>query len=399
MSRRSTCPHRGGGLVRGRHLTVSLAIGLALGATTISTSPAGATAQTELAGKMQQARQLEAQIQANSDRADVLDEQYLQAQAAVADAKSQIADAEAGIASARAQESTLRNQIGGRAALLYIGAGNGDPIGLNANNVQELGSRAKYGEAAAETDNQMIDQLGILDEQLGIQEKQLQGKKAEAEKREHDADTARKAIEQASAQMQHLLDSTRSDIRALANKIEQDRLRAQAAAERARIQAEEAAQRAAAAAQAANSGNGGGGGSFSSASSVDVGVDPGSIPAPSSGASAAVAYARAQIGKPYQYAGAGPNSFDCSGLTMMAWAQGGVSMSHGSQSQYLSFPHVPISDLQPGDLVFFGSSGPSNHHVGIYVGGGTMIEAPHTGAYVRYSSIYRPDLVSLGARP
>ena len=84
---------------------------------------------------------------------------------------------------------------------------------------------------------------------------------------------------------------------------------------------------------------------------------------------------------------------------MMAWAQGGVSMAHGSQSQWESFPKVPIPDLQPGDLVFFGSSGPSNHHVGLYIGGGTMIEAPHTGAYVRYSTIYRPDLVSTGSRP
>jgi cell wall-associated NlpC family hydrolase len=346
---------------------------------------------------MQQARQLEGQIQANSDRADVLDEQYLQAQNAVEDAKRQIADAEAGIAAARAQEAKLRSQLGGRAALLYIGAGNGDPLGINATNVQELGSRAKYGEAAAETDNKMIDQLGIVDEQLNIQERQLQGQKAEAQKRENEADAARKAVQQASAQMQRVLDSTRSDIRSLANRIEQDRLRAEAAAQRARIQAEEAAQRAAA--QAANSGGGGGGGSSNSSSVADIGVDPGSIPAPSSGASSAVAYAREQIGKPYQYAGAGPDSFDCSGLTMMAWAQGGVSMSHGSQSQYLSFPHVPISALEPGDLVFFGSSGPTNHHVGIYVGGGTMIEAPHTGAYVRYSTIYRSDLVSLGSRP
>jgi cell wall-associated NlpC family hydrolase len=348
---------------------------------------------------MQQARQLEAQIQANSDRADVLDEQYLQAQNAVEDAKRQIADAEAGIASARAQEGNLRNQLGGRAALLYIGAGSSDPLGMDATNVQELGSRAKYGDAAAETDNKMIDQLGILDEQLNIQENQLQHQKAEAQKREDEAATARKAVEQVSAQMQHLLDSTRSDIRSLADRIEQDRMRAQAAAERARIQAEEAAQRAAAQAAQTNGGGGGGGGTSNSSSSADLGFDPGSIPAPSSGAAAAVAYARAQIGKPYQYAGTGPDAFDCSGLTMMAWAQGGVSMAHGSQSQYLSFPHVPISDLQPGDLVFFGSSGPSNHHVGIYVGGGTMIEAPHTGAYVRYASIYRPDLVPLGARP
>jgi len=84
---------------------------------------------------------------------------------------------------------------------------------------------------------------------------------------------------------------------------------------------------------------------------------------------------------------------------MMAWQQGGVSMAHGSQAQYMAFPHVPISELQPGDLVFFGSSGPTNHHVGIVVGPGVMIDAPHTGSFVQQVSFYRSDLVPLGSRP
>ncbi len=122
-------------------------------------------------------------------------------------------------------------------------------------------------------------------------------------------------------------------------------------------------------------------------------------PRPTSGAWKAVAYARAQLGKPYVYAGAGPDVFDCSGLTMMAWAQAGVAMEHGSQSQYDSFPHVPIDQLRPGDLVFFGDTGPTNHHVGIVVGPGVMIDAPHTGAFVETVSYFQPDLVPLGARP
>ncbi|HUI47451.1 MAG TPA: NlpC/P60 family protein [Acidimicrobiia bacterium] len=392
MSRRSISPHRGGGILRARHLALSLALGLALGTAFVAV-PASASPQGDLASKTDQARRLEAQIQANSDRADVLDEQYLQAQSAVADANRQIATAEQGIATARAQESQLRSELGGRAAMLYMGAGTGDPLGFDATNVQELGSRAKYGEAAAETDNHMIDELGLLDEQLGIQTKDLEKQKVEAQKRQDEADSARNELQKTTDSMQQLLASTKSDIRALANRIEQDQIRAQAAAEQARIRAEEATVRTA---NVETSGGGGGGGGSGSS---DVGIDPGPAPAPSSGAAAAVAYARAQIGKPYQYAGAGPDSFDCSGLTMMAWAQGGVSMAHGSQAQYDSFPHVLIADLEPGDLVFFGSSGPSNHHVGIYVGGGTMIEAPHTGADVRYSTIYRPDLVPLGARP
>jgi cell wall-associated NlpC family hydrolase len=113
-----------------------------------------------------------------------------------------------------------------------------------------------------------------------------------------------------------------------------------------------------------------------------------------------VAYAYAQLGKPYVVGGAGPSSFDCSGLSMMAWLQVGVAMQHGSQSQYDSFPHIPLNQLQPGDLVFFGTSGPSNHHVGIVVGNNMMIDAPHTGANVRMENYYTwSDLLPLGARP
>ena len=390
MSRRNVS-HRGAGLFGARHLTLGLALGLALSVTAIA-SPAGATPQSDLASKTEQAKQLEATIQANSQRADVLDEQYLQARAAVADANRQIASAEQGIASARAQASGLRRRLGGRAARLYIGAGSGDPLGIDAINVQELGSRAKYGAAAAETDNKMIDQLGVLNEQLRRQETELEQQKADAQKRQNSAEAAHREVEKISSKMQSLLASTKSDIVSLARRIETDRIAAQAAAERARIQAQ-------AAQQAAQTTSGGGGGGGVSNNPADTGINPGSIPAPSPGAAAAIAYARAQIGKPYRYAGTGPDSFDCSGLTMMAWAQGGVSMSHGSQSQWASFPKVPIPDLQPGDLVFFGSSGSTNHHGGLYIGGGTMIEAPHTGAFVRYSSIYRPDLVSTGSRP
>ena len=390
MSRRSVRSHRGGVLVRARHLTVGVALGLTLGATTIAI-PAGATPQSDLASKTAQAQRLEAQIEANSQRADILDEKYLEAQNAVATANHQIASAERGIAAARAQEAQLRTQLGGRAALLYMGAGSGDPLGMDATNVQELGSRAKYGDAAAETDNRMIDQLRVLDEQLGRQTKDLEKQKADAQKQQDDASKARGEVARANAQIQQLLGSTKSDIRTLADKIERDKLAAQASAERARIEAQAAAAQAAAAQASGGAGNGG------------VGVAPGeaigNAPAPSGGAGAAVAYAEAQLGKPYQYAGTGPGSFDCSGLTMMAWQQGGVSMAHGSQSQYDSFPHVAISQLQPGDLVFFGSSGPTNHHVGIVVGPGVMIDAPHTGSFVERVSYYRPDLVPLGARP
>lgn len=123
---------------------------------------------------------------------------------------------------------------------------------------------------------------------------------------------------------------------------------------------------------------------------------PPPAPPPSSGAAAAIAYAKAQIGKPYQWGAAGPSSFDCSGLTMMAWAAGGVSLPHFSGAQYADTAHVPIADLEPGDLVFFYTP---ISHVGIYVGGDEMIDAPDTGSFVRYDSIFFPGLQPYGGRP
>ena len=119
----------------------------------------------------------------------------------------------------------------------------------------------------------------------------------------------------------------------------------------------------------------------------------GNYPAP--GASIAIAYAEAQLGKPYQWGGAGPNSFDCSGLVMMAWERAGVYFPHLAQDQYDMTERIPLADLLPGDLVFFGT--PSDvYHVGIYVGGGQMIDAPETGQDVSYSSIYWVGLLGGG---
>jgi cell wall-associated NlpC family hydrolase len=118
-------------------------------------------------------------------------------------------------------------------------------------------------------------------------------------------------------------------------------------------------------------------------------------PPPSSRAAVAVAYARAQLGKPYVFATAGPNTFDCSGLTMAAWRAAGVSMAHYSGSQATAFPRVSWSQLQPGDIVVFYSDW---HHVGLYVGGGTMIHAPQTGDVVKYAPAWR-ETFQFGVRP
>ena len=113
------------------------------------------------------------------------------------------------------------------------------------------------------------------------------------------------------------------------------------------------------------------------------------------GAAKAVAYARAQIGKPYLWAADGPESFDCSGLVLMAWGQSGVSLPHWSVAQYATGKKISLANIRPGDMVFFATDLTeyrSIHHVGLYIGNGQMIEAPFTGSFVRVSSINRASL-------
>jgi cell wall-associated NlpC family hydrolase len=364
-------------------------------ATLLTATPASATPQGDLNSLSAQAQRIENQIQADNQRADVLDEQYLEAQSAVTAAQAQIADGERALSAAEASAAKLQNRLGSRAARLYMGAGNVDLFSsLDTNSAQNLGSRAKYGEAAAATDNRLIDNLTLVEDQLTVQRQALEKQKADAETRQKAAAAARTAIQNITQQQQQLLGSVKGAIRQKVDEIAAARQAAQEAAARAAFARQQAAARAAEAAAAAQAAANAVG-SVGSSRSSNVGVDPGNIPAPSGGASAAIAYARAQLGKPYQYAGTGPDSFDCSGLTMMAWAAGGVSMSHNAAAQYSEFPHVPESALQPGDLVFFGNP---IHHVGLYVGGGTMIEAPQTGEFVHYSSIGRPDYAG-AARP
>jgi peptidoglycan DL-endopeptidase CwlO len=103
-------------------------------------------------------------------------------------------------------------------------------------------------------------------------------------------------------------------------------------------------------------------------------------PPPNSRANIAVDAALSFLGVPYVWGGASRAGVDCSGLTMLAWAAAGVQLPHYSGAQMADSTPVPLSDLMPGDLLFYGPGG--SEHVAMYVGHGTMIEAPYTGAVV-----------------
>ncbi|WP_371546617.1 NlpC/P60 family protein [Streptomyces sp. NBC_00554] len=102
-------------------------------------------------------------------------------------------------------------------------------------------------------------------------------------------------------------------------------------------------------------------------------------------AAKALAFARAQVGKPYVWGATGPGSYDCSGLTQAAWKAAGVTLPRVTYDQVNAGTTVALSDAQPGDLVFFYDD---VSHVGLYIGNGMMIHAPKPGAYVREESIY-----------
>ena len=112
----------------------------------------------------------------------------------------------------------------------------------------------------------------------------------------------------------------------------------------------------------------------------------------------AVAFAYAQLGKPYVWGATGPGSYDCSGLVQAAWASAGIAIPRDTYQQVAGLPAVPLPDLQPGDLVFFDSDG----HVAMYVGGGMLIDAPQPGENVEkvsLSSSWYASTVNSAARP
>lgn len=103
-------------------------------------------------------------------------------------------------------------------------------------------------------------------------------------------------------------------------------------------------------------------------------------------AARAIRFACAQLGEPYRWGAEGPSAWDCSGLTMKAWAKAGVHLPHSSRMQYGAGRRVGRSELRPGDLVFFYNP---ISHVGLYLGGGRMIHAPHSGDVVRIAPLHR----------
>lgn len=343
-------------------VVVAVTAGLA-----ISALPSSAFADPkQTAAKAQQ------QLQTLSDRAEILSEQFNAAQAKLDAAQRQLAADEAAIAKAQAAVDATKGEIAQVANAAYESGGFDSMQGM-------------LSAAQPEIALQRAGLLSMLASQRGgelrdatVSRNKLAQTQAVAAQQAQRIQTLQatlkqqqKTLDAMAAQQMALLKASQAQIAADNAKAAADaaaKAAAQARANRSLVRAvlPKAAPRAVVAAPQIP---------------ANVGAD--------GRAAAALRYAYAQLGKPYRYGGSGPGSFDCSGLTMRAWQAAGVSLGHNAAGQYASTPHVSRSQLQPGDLVYFGHP---IHHVGIYIGGGKMIEAPYTGADVRITDFgYRND--------
>jgi len=356
-------------MLRVPHRTRALLLAVLLGAagvTTFTVAQAGASTGTQTGPNLQQqAASLSAQISANATKLDAINEQINGAQVQLAQANATIADAQGRIAAAKAQTAQLQALVEQRAVSIYQSATNGADTGLFNIDPSQLASSQKYTQAASDQDNALIDQLNQSRQELNSREKAAQTAKVDAQKQEAALASAQASFSASNSSYTALLGQVKGQLVSLV----------------AQAQAQQTAQVA------------GPGATRGGTNDAGPTTFSGPLPPASGGAGQAIAYAQAQLGKPYCYAGTGPGCFDCSGLTMEAWGSAGVGMDHFSGAQYDSFPHVPMSALQPGDLVFTADPG---QHVGLYVGGGEVIHAPHTGAVVSYIGV---GYFSLAARP
>ena len=334
-------------------------------------APAGAD---QVATLQQRAQYIAAEIQAANVRLTILDENYLQAKARVASLAQQVANATTAIGRTEKALDQDRSHLREVAIEAYVTGGASQSFSVLFNGTQQTaGMQQAYIQAAS--GNLSESETTVL-----INQRALSIDRAVLNRTELTAKANESAIADDLAQAQVItakLTSEEANVKgqlaAAVAAVEQAKAAAYAAA------LEQAAAAAAAAQQQQQQQQ------QSYAPPTPVPTPAPSPAAPVSGDSAgqiAVNAAQSQRGVPYVWGGATQGAgFDCSGLTMWAWAQAGVSLAHGATEQYYEIEHVSMADLQPGDLIFYGDSY-LLYHVVMYIGDGMVVQAEETGTNV-----------------
>jgi len=326
-----------------------------------------------------------------NDQIEVVVERYDANREALARTQAAQAGTERRVARTERELATAKRQLDQRVWAIYTG---GAPVGplaglLGSASLHEALTTAKYQEGVVKADDATLAKVQRAKQSLDALAAQLTAQRRAQEGLQRRLGEQRQQIEERlAAQRAYLARLSAAVRRAVAEeRRRQEELRRRAIARRlaalraARLRVARAA-RARAVVRARAGARAGGG--WRAASS------------PTGAAGRAVAFALAQLGKPYRWGATGPSAYDCSGLTQAAYRNAGVAIPRVSAAQWYAGPHVRMADLRPGDLLFFANDlgDPSTiHHVAMSIGRGLMVEAPFTGASVRISSIGRRDYI------
>jgi cell wall-associated NlpC family hydrolase len=344
--------------------------------------PAGGDAISDAKAK---AAQIQGELTAAQNQMSALGQAFDAAQYHLGQITSSIATTKANIAADQAQVSKDRTTLAQAAVSNYISDGTAaDQNPIFSGNNKTAGAQNEYNQIAEGNINIAVDNLHSAQNELSSQESTLQTQQGQAQAQvqaEQNAINQNAAVEQ---EQKNALSQEQGQIAQLVQQQQQEEAVAAARAAAAKIAAAQAAAAAAAATAATAATPQQSAGSVSSNATL-AGDSQAAPPPTAAGGAGAVQAAESQLGVPYVWGGESPKGsgspgFDCSGLTAWSWGQVGVGLPHFSGGQMADTTPVPITDLQPGDLLFYGPGGAD--HVAMYVGGGTMIEAPYTGAVV-----------------
>jgi cell wall-associated NlpC family hydrolase len=367
-----------------------LALAVTTGITSLVVVPTRPASADQISDAKAQASALTAKIAAEQQQIAALTSQYDAASYKISQLNSQIAQSQAQVAKDQAEVAKDQGQLRNQAVADYMSNGTSSQLTqMFTGDNNAAGIHNVYSAIASGNVTNTVDHLHTAQNQLHAEQSALQQQQSQATSAANAAATSKNQASSLASQDSSALNGVNANIQSLVRQQQAAALAAAQAAAQAKLASAQAAQAAAqAAARSSSSGGSSSGGSSSGGGGGGyVSLNP--PPPTSSGAAGAVQAAQGERGVPYQWGGTSPSGFDCSGLTMWAYQQVGISLPHYSGAQYNATTHIALADIAPGDLLFYGPGG--SEHVAMYIGGGEMVEAPYTGSTVHDSPMRTGD--------